>query len=205
MDYTALASKEALQRASAALMSNNFKPITVATKAEALQRIIEMIPNGASVMNGASTTLDQIGFIEYLKNGSHGWNNLHAAILAESDPVKQAELRKYSVVSDYYLGSVHAVSESGELVFASNTGSQLPHLAFTSPNVILVVSTKKLTPTLQDAFKRIDDHVLALEDERLMKAYNAHTMHSKTLILHKENPMMKRSVTVMFVEEDLGF
>lgn len=205
MDYNALASKEALQRASAALTSNNFKPITVTTKAEALQRIIEMIPNGASVMNGASTTLDQIGFIEYLKNGSHGWNNLHAAILAESDPVKQAELRKYSVVSDYYLGSAHAVSESGELVFASNTGSQLPHLAFTSPNVILVVSTKKLTPTLQDAFKRIDDHVLALEDERLMKAYNAHTMHSKTLILHKENPMMKRSVTVMFVEEDLGF
>ncbi len=205
MNYTTLASKEVVEKASTSLAANNFKSITLASKEEALEKIKEMVEKGASVMNGSSTTLEQIGYIEYLKSGAHGWNNLHEAILKESDPAKKSELRKHSVVSDYYLGSAHAVTEEGELMFASNTGSQMPHLAFTSPNVILIVSTKKIVPTLQDGFKRIDEYVVALEDDRLMKAYGAHTMHSKTLILHKENPMMKRTVTIIFVEEDLGF
>jgi hypothetical protein len=64
-------------------------------------------------MNGASTTLQQIGYVDYLKEGKHGWNNLHDGILAEKDTAKQAELRKHSVVSDYYVGSVHALTDTG--------------------------------------------------------------------------------------------
>lgn len=205
MEYNTLASKEALNRASEALAQNNFHVVVVGTKEEALAKIKEMIPEGASVMNGTSTTLEQIGYVEYLKSGEHKWVNLHEAILAEKDPAKQAALRKQSVISDYYLGSAHAVSETGELVFGSNTGSQMPHLVFTSSNIILVVSTKKIMPSLSDALDRLLQHVVPLEDERLMKVYGAHTTYAKTLILHKENPMMKRNVTVLFVEEDLGF
>jgi hypothetical protein len=39
----------------------------------------------------------------------------------------------------------------------------------------------------------------------MMKAANAHTLHAKTLVLHKENPMMGRKVYVLLVSEDLGF
>jgi len=106
-------------------------------------------------MNGASRTLEEIGYVDYLKSGTHGWKNLHEEILAEKDPATQALLRKQSVLSDYYLGSAHAVTQTGELVIASNSGSQLPHLAYTSPNIILVVGTHKIVPTLQDALARI--------------------------------------------------
>src|SRR5487761_2201177 len=139
MEYTTLASKESLEKTVAALTANNFMPEVVATKEAALARIKELIPAGASIMNGASTTLQQIGYVAYLKEGTHGWNNLHAAILAETDAAKQGELRKMGVLSDYYMGSVHALTEGGEMLIASNSGSQLPHLAYTSPNLILVV------------------------------------------------------------------
>ena len=205
MDYEALASQESIDKTIASLKANNFDGMSVESGAEALAKIKELIPQGASVMNGASTTLDQIGYISYLEAGQHGWNNLKAAILEEKDPQKQAELRKHSVVSDYYLGSTHALSENGELVFASNTGSQLPHLAFTSQNIILVVSTKKITTDLSSALTRVREHVTPLEDARLMAAHNAHTQRSKTLILHKENPMMGRKVLVILVKENLGF
>lgn len=205
MSYTTLASTASVEKAFQHLKENNFDVITVTTGAEALQEIKNRIPKGASVMNGASTTLNQIGFVEYLKSGTHGWNNLHANILTEKDEAKQAELRKYSVVSDYYLGSAHAVTEDGKIVIASNTGSQLPHLAYTSPNLILVVSTKKVVPNLEEALKRIQEDVIPLEDERMKSVYGFGTLWSKTLILNKENAAMGRKLLVIFVEEDLGF
>jgi L-lactate utilization protein LutC len=172
---------------------------------ETLEAIKKLIPQGASVMNGASVTLEQIGFVDYLKAGEHGWNNLHATILAEQDKEKQAQLRKLSVVSDFYLGSAHALTEGGELVIASNTGSQLPHLVFTSPNLILVVSTKKIVPSLEAGFERLEKHVVPLEDVHMKEKYGSGTKRNKTVILHGENPNMKRSVTVLLVNEDLGF
>jgi hypothetical protein len=91
------------------------------------------------------------------------------------------------------------------MVIASNSGSQLPHLAYTSPNIILVIGAQKITPTLSDALTRIDEYVVPLEDVRMKTAYGYGTLHSKTLILHKENSSMGRKVHVIIVNEILGF
>jgi L-lactate utilization protein LutC len=182
-----------------------FNPILVASKEEALAKIQEIIPEGASIMNGASETLREIGFTDLLKAGAHKWNNVHDAVLAEQDKTKQTTLRRQSVLSDYYLGSAHAIAETGEIVIASNSGSQLPHLAFTSPNVVLVVGAQKIVPTLADAFLRLEEHVVPREDVRMKGVYGFGTTHAKTLIMHKENPMMGRKVHVIIVNESLGF
>jgi L-lactate utilization protein LutC len=205
MDYKTLATKESVEKTIKNLAERNVEGILVETKEEALAKIKELIPDGASVMNGASRTLEQIGFIDVLKTKNHNWNNLHDAILAEKDPAKQAELRKTSVLSDFYLGSVHAMSETGEFLVATNTGSQLPHIVFTSPNLIFVVSTKKIVPNLEEADQRLWKHVIPLEDERMMGVYNMHTQLNKLLVFKGENPMMGRKVRVIFVNEDLGF
>ena len=189
----------------AALSANHFIPHHVGSRSEALAKVRELIPTGASIMNGSSRTLQDIGFVDVLKNHDHAWNNLHDAILAETDPQKQAQLRAYSVVSDFYLGSVHALTQSGELLIASNTGSQLPHLVFTSPNIVLVVGHQKIVPTLEAAMQRLQEHVIPLEDERMKEMYGFGTTHGKTLILHRENPNMGRAIHVIVVDEVLGF
>ncbi len=204
-ESTSVASSKSVKKTITALTENNFIPIYVNTKEEALAKIGELIPQGVSVMNGSSETLREIGFTELLKNGGHKWENLHDAILAEPDMTKQAQLRRQSVLSDFYLGSAHAVTETGEIVIASNSGSQLPHLAFTSPNVILVIGAQKITPTLTDAFRRIEEYVIPLEDERMKGVYGFGTTHTKTLVLHKENPMIGRKVYIIIVNERLGF
>lgn len=203
--FNTLASQESITKTVQNLTANGFQAEVVENRAEALERIKALIPKGASVHNGSSVTLQEIGYIDLLKSGNHEWNNLHATILAETDKEKQDKLRRESAFSDYYLGSVHALSETGEIVIASNTGSQMPHLVFTSPNIILVVSTQKITPTLAEAIRRLEEYVVPLEDKRLMSVYNSHTMNSKTLILHKENPMMGRNVKIILVKESLGF
>lgn len=205
MNYTTLAHEATLNNVIASLQERNFEPIIFADRKTALEKIKSLIPQGASVMNGASVTLEAIGFIDYLKSGKHGWSNLHEAIVTETDPVKQKNLRQQALSSEYYLGSVHALTEQGEMVIVSNSGSQLPHLVFTSPNIILVVSTMKIVRDLTMAFERIEKQVIPLEDVRIQKVYGVHTMQSKTLIFHRENPAMGRKVRVILVREELGF
>ncbi len=205
MDYAAVASPDAINRAAEGLAGRHVSATVVDTGAAAFEQIKDWIPAAASVMNGASKTLEAIGFIDYLKDGQHGWNNLHAAILAEQDPGKQAELRRQSVLSDYYLGSVHALAETGEFMIASNTGSQLPHVVFTSPNLIFVVGAQKLVPTLADAFDRLEQYVVPLEDERMKQAYGMGTQLNKIVTFKGENPTSGRTVRLIIVREALGF
>ncbi len=204
MEYNKLATTEVVEKTIVALKSKNIEGIYVQNKEEALAKIKELIPPGASVMNGASVTLEQLGFVDYLKEGKHGWNNLHEEIISEKDPVKQSELRRRALLSDFYLGSVHGLAETGEFVVASNSGSQLPHIVFTSPNIIFVVSTKKIVPTLPDAMKRLYDYVIPLEDEHMQQKYGVGTFPSKIVIFNAER-QSKRKIRMILVNEDLGF
>jgi len=205
MDYNALMPKEVIDETIKNLAANGVEGIFVNTGAEALAKIKELIPAGASVMNGASISLEQIGFVDYLKEGKHGWNNLHEAILAEKDPAKQGALRKQAVLSDYYLGSVHALLKTGQFMVASNSGSQLPHIVFTSPNLIFVVGAQKIVADLDEAMKRLNEYVIPREDERMMQRYKVHTFPSKIVIFNRESPFLKRNVRMIIVNEPLGF
>lgn len=205
MNYETLATKEKVDKTIEALAARGIKGLFVNNRAEALEKVKSLIPKEASVMNGASRTLEEIGFVDYLKSGAHGWKNLHVEILAEKDPAKQVELRKEAVLSDFYLGSAHAIAETGQIVIASNSSSQLPHIVYTSPNLIFVVGLQKLTPNLDAALVRVREYVLLLEDKRMKDVGMGGSAISKLLIIEREPPFMNRNVNVIFVNEKLGF
>ena len=205
MNYETLANAEIIKKTVDALAARGIEGIVVSNRAEALEKIKSLIPKDASVMNGSSRTLEEIGFVEYLKSGTHGWKNLHEEILKEKDPAKQALLRKQAVLSDYYLGSIHAIAETGEFIIASNSSSQLPHIVFTSPNLIFVAGTQKIAPSFDEAMRRVREYVLPLEDKRMKSAGMGGSAISKLVIFEREQPFMKRKVRLIFVNEKLGF
>ncbi len=205
MSYETLATQEQITKTIAALAERNVYAEVVASGAEAFEKIKTMIPEGASVMNGASVTLETIGFVNYLQEGNHGWNNLHETIIKEQDKEKQGALRKQAVLSDYYLGSVHALSENGQFLIASNTGSQLPHIVFTSQNLIFVVGAQKIVANLDEAFKRLEEYVVPKEEIHMQEKYGAHTYPSKVVLFNREKPDSGRTVKMLIVNEKLGF
>ena len=205
MNYETLANTEAVNKAIDALAKLGIEAVLVGNRTEALEQVKSLIPNGASIMNGSSRTLEEIGFVDYLKSGNHGWKNLHEEIIAEKDPARQAMLRKQAALSDYYLGSVHAVAETGQLVIASNSGSQLPHIVFTSPNLIFVVGIQKIAPDLDAALLRVREYVLPLEDKRMKDVGMGGSAISKLLIFEREPVFLGRKVHVIFVNEKIGF
>ncbi len=204
MTYDQLASPEVVQETISALKERNVEALLVNTKEEALEKIKEMIPAGASVMTGGSTTLNEIGFSDLLVSKNHSWKNLKDEIVAETDPDKQNELRKQSVLADYFLGSVHAVTKDGEVLVESASGSQIPSYAFTSPNVIWVVGAQKIVGDLNAAFDRVKTYVFPLEDQRMKSTGAQGSIIGRWLVFEREI-MPSRKVTLIFVNEKLGF
>lgn len=205
-NYDELADEKSLQKTVTSLKEKGYNVIVVEKGADAFGKIKEIIPAGASTYNGASVTLEKIGLTEYLKIGKHPWNDLRGKIFAEKDPVKQARLRKEASMADYYMGSVHALAETGEFIVASNTGSQLAGIVFSASNLILVIATQKIVTSVNEGMKRLKEYVVPLEEKHMMDLYNVHTNLSKIVIFNVENKAMsKRKINIILVKEKLGF
>lgn len=203
MKWDNLPTDEVIKKTTQAVEDRGIKVIIVNNRDEALNKLKEIIPDGAEVMTGSSITLEEIGFVDLLKSGKHPWRNLKAALLSEKDPQKQAELRQKSVTAEYFLGSVHAIAQTGEIVVASASGSQIPAYAFSSPNVVWVVGAQKIVPTLDEAIRRVREYVLPLEDARMKKAGFPGSTIGKLLTLEYE--MTPNRITAIFAKEKLGF
>jgi hypothetical protein len=204
MDYTTLVDSSTLTQITDVLKSRNINSIITETRNGALEMIKKIIPIGSKVYNGSSTTLKEIGYIDYLKSKKHGWINFNEQILIEKDYVKQSELRRKALIdTDYFLTSMNAVTKNGLLVTVDATGSRTGAIPFAAKKLLIVIGTQKIVSTLEDALTRIREYVLPLEDARMQKIYNMHTSFGKWVILEREtNP---ERTTVIFVKEKLGF
>jgi L-lactate utilization protein LutC len=120
------------------------------------------------------------------------------------DRATQADqIRRLGAAPEVMLGSVHAVTETGSLITASSSGSQLGPYASGAGKVILVVGTQKIVADLDEGLRRIEEHALPLEDARAKQAYGVNSSINKVLIVNREiNP---GRVTVVFVDEAIGF
>ena len=186
-----------------AIKSRGINVIVVENKKKALEKIKELIPRGAEVSNGSSTTLNEIGFIDYLKSGRHGWKNLHEEILKEKDVAKQMDLRRKLVTSEYFLGSVNAIAKTGELVACDASGSRVTAYPFAAKYLILVAGLQKITSSLDEAIKRIREYVYPLEDKRAKEAYGMNSTTGKWVIIERE--IISNRTTLILVKERLGF
>jgi len=206
MDYAALPSRERILKTVEAVNARGIHADFVETKGEALAKVRSLIPPAAIVMTAGSVTLQEIGFEAILISGQHPWHNFKAELLAETDPIKQSAMRRQGTLAEVFLGSVNAIAETGELIFASGSGSQLPAYAYTSRNVIWVSGAQKITPTLDDALRRVREYTLPLEDERQKKFGNKMgSSIGRILIFEHEPAFLRRNLTLILVNEVLGF
>jgi L-lactate utilization protein LutB len=170
---------------------------------EALSELKKIIPSGAEVMNGSSTTLIEIGYEEFISEGKSGWNHMHNKITAENDDRKRAELRRKSVTADYFISGANAIAQTGEIVACDASGSRVGAWPFSAGHLILVVGINKIVPTLQDALNRVWEYAYRLENARAQKAYGTPSVIGKCVILaHEKN---EGRVTLILVQEALGY
>lgn len=138
------------------LEERGFDVIVVDDTDEALDAVQSQIPAGASVMNGHSTTLEEIGFDNLLGEGDHEWESLPDQIWSIDDDAERQTARRESQTADYFLGGINAIARTGELVAADLSGSRIGAYPFAAGNVVIVTGTNKVVPTLSDALDRLE-------------------------------------------------
>jgi hypothetical protein len=190
-----------LERAAAALTTHGFAVEILDDAAAARTRIKDLIPEGAIVFTGASETLRLSGIEEDI-NKSGRYDSLKSR-----PPMDRATQRNeiWAALStpDVLVGSVAAVTETGSLVVASASGSQLPGYAGAAARVIWVVGAQKVVPDLSTALRRVEEHCLPLESERAMSVYGRPSAINRVLVLNAE-PEPGRG-TVLLLREAIGF
>ena len=200
--YGQLANEETIQKTVKALQSNNFKVEVVENSEEAKKKVLELLPQGAEVFTVTSQTLEAIGVAPKI-NQSGKYNAVRPKLMSMDFKTQVREMAKLGAAPDWVIASVHAVTEDGHLLIASNTGSQLSSEAYAAGKVIFVVGTQKIVKTTEEGIKRIYEYSYPLEDERAQKAYGMRSSVSKILIINKE--IAPERIIVILVKEKLGF
>jgi hypothetical protein len=196
------ATAQRLERAAAALAAQGFTVEILDDAAAARVRIKDLIPAGASVFTGASETLRLAG-IEKDINAGGRYDAIRARGQAMNRATQLAEIWRLMSTPDVIVGSVHAVTETGCLVIASASGSQLPGYAGGSLRAIWVVGAQKVVPDLSTALRRVEEHCLPLESDRAMNVYGKPSAINRLLILNAE-PQPGRGI-VLLLREAIGF
>jgi hypothetical protein len=154
------------------------------------------------VFTGASETLRLSGIEEDINNSGR-YEAIRPRGLAMDRATQMDEIRRMLASPDVIVGSVAALTETGSLVIASASGSQLPGYAGGADRAIWIVGAQKVVPDLSTALRRVEDHCLPLESARAQAAYGQPSAINRLLILNAE-PHPGRG-TVLLLREAIGF
>ncbi len=200
--FTDPAPAERLERAAAALTTKNFAVEILDNAAAARTRIKDLIPEGASVFTGASETLRLSGIEEDI-NTSGRYQAIRPRVLAMDRATQMNEIRRLLACPDVIVGSVAAVTETGSLVIASGSGSQLPGYAGGAACRFWVIGAQKVVADLPAALRRVEEHCLPLESARTQEVHGWPSAVNHLLVLNAE-PFPGRS-TVLMLRDAIGF
>jgi hypothetical protein len=201
-EFGELATDEQIQRAARALEANNIHTLIAEHGEEARRLFFELIPEGSEVFLGASVTLETLGIKEEIDKSGR-FDALRPQMFAMNRETQGREIRKLGGAPDYAAGSVHAVTEGGQVLIASNSGSQLGPYASGAGKVIWVVGAQKIVRDLNEGLRRIQEYTYPLEEEHMQQLYGVSTNINKILIVNGE--LRPYRITMIIVKEELGF
>jgi len=185
------------------LEANGFHTIVVSSREEARKAVESILPEGAEVFDSTSVTLEETGIARMILESGR-YHPVRPALLKAYGEGKKADQRRIASSPDYIVGSAHAVTEKGQVVVASATGSQLGPFSYGAGHVIWVMGTQKIVKDLDEATDRIMTYALPKESERARKAYGVPgSVVAKMLIVNRE--VQPDRITIVFVNEPLGF
>ena len=121
------------------------------TAREAVEKVLEMIPQGSSVTWGGSMSIRDIGIPAALADA--GKYEVYDRDKAP-DRAAATEIYLKAFSCDYYLSSANAITEDGVIVNIDGTGNRVAAITFGPRNVIFVIGMNKLTQNVDAALAR---------------------------------------------------
>lgn len=178
-------------------------------KEEAKKFVISKIKREDIITFGGSSSVNQIGILEDLKDYKNFVDRNNKELKAE------AEIKAFT--SDIYLCSANAISKKGDIVAIDGSGNRVASIIYGPKKVFLIVGRNKVANTEEDALKRAKDFAASQNSIRF-KADNPCSvgdmicndnceiekrMCAYTVIINKCH--IKDRIHIIFIDEELGF
>lgn len=141
------------------LAKRNMTGYYVNTKEEALAKALELIPKGATVTNGGTMSMAEIGLTDVLTQGDYNYINRETY-----DDKRQAALLAYD--ADVYVGSVNAISTDGILVNIDGNSNRVSAYAYGPKKLVLIVGMNKVALDVDAAMKRARSQAATMNNQR---------------------------------------
>ena len=191
------------------LEKNGFSTYFVENKNEALTLAKRFLEEIDSVGFGGSTTVAQIGLLDYiLEQKNLKIFNQYESGISMDENIKR---RREGLLSDLYVTGCNAITQDGELVNADGSGNRVAAQIFGPKKVLLIVGKNKIVPTLKDGFERIMRTAAVKNIERMNKIatkmgkepkYNLENIANKFTYINGDE---KDRTHIIIVNEELGF
>ena len=178
---------------------------------EALEKIFELIPVGASIAWGGSSSIKQVGVLDRAANGQY------VCLDRKAVSTKQEEKEIYGKICtcDYFFMSSNAITIDGELVNIDGTGNRLAFLCFGPEHVFVVAGMTKIVANVEEGISRTRNVAAPPNTVRLGRntpcatTGKCHDCQSddcicaNTVITRRSIPSGR--ITVFLVGEELGY
>ncbi|MFH0856945.1 MAG: lactate utilization protein [bacterium] len=193
-------------------LSKNINLIFVADKSEACEKILNIIPENASIGYGGSATLTEIGILDKIRNGNY---KLYDRSKVEKYTPEFNELNHNAQHADYFLAGSNAITRDGKIVNKDRTGNRVSSLIFGPKKVIIAVGKNKLVDNLEAALKRIETVAAPRNAKKIgvntpcvklgycVDCNSPERLCCNTVIIERQ--VKPDRMTVVLIDEDLGF
>ncbi|MDY6205643.1 MAG: lactate utilization protein [Prevotella sp.] len=114
------------------------------------KKVAELIPEGSSISWGGSASIRETGVTDMLKKGNYQIYDREDATTTE----EKTSIYRKAFACDYYLSSVNAMSEDGQIVNIDGNGNRVAAITWGPRHVIFVVGLNKVCQDIDTAIKR---------------------------------------------------
>ena len=148
MDQIVTKRNEALaQKVIKGLESRNMSGYYAATKAEALAKALELIPEGSSIAMGGCLTAAEIGLTDVIKTDKYKYIDRNAG-----PDMRAATLAAFD--ADVFITSANAMTQDGVLINIDGNANRVAAIAFGPKKVVFIVGLNKVCADEHAAMSR---------------------------------------------------
>ena len=179
------------------LQARAFDAYYCATKEEALQQALALIPETDVISWGGSATIAEIGLLEHVRKNFKCIDRDTA-----KTPEERMEIMRKALLCDTFLMSTNAMTTEGELVNIDGNGNRCAAMIYGPKQVIVIAGLNKVTGNLHSA-QRFGAKTPCALTGVCANCNFADTICNYIVVTRRSKPAHK--IKVILVGEDVGF
>lgn len=193
------------------LRSRHYEAYYCETKAEALDKALELIPRGATVGWGGAMSAKQIGLLDAMNAGDYNAIDRDKT----STPEERKKAMKSCLLADVFITGANALSLDGQMVNIDGVGNRVAAIVYGPESILVIAGMNKVMDTLEAAVIRARTIAAPMNKQRFPQQTPCEVtgtcgdcksegcICNQILITRNSKPAGR--IKVILVGEDLGF